>query len=37
MLSKEAAELSLSYAQAFSQTIEACFIDCACVDEGQRP
>jgi hypothetical protein len=33
MLSKQAAELSFSYAQPFGQTIDACFIDGACVDE----
>ena len=33
MLSKQAAQLSLSYAEAFGQAIDPRFIECACVDQ----
>ena len=36
MLSKQAAELSLSDAQAFGQAIDTRFVECACVDQRQR-
>ncbi len=37
MLSKQSAELSLSDAQAVGEPIDAPFIECASVDERQRP
>ncbi len=37
MLSKQAAELSLSDAQAFGQAIDTSFVECASVDQRQRP
>ena len=37
MLSKQAAELSLSDAQALGQAIDTRFVECACVDQRQRP
>ena len=37
MLSKQPAELSLSDAQAFGEPIDTAFIECASVDQRQRP
>ena len=37
MLSKQPAELSLSDAQAFGESIDAAVIECAPVDQRQRP
>ena len=37
VLSKQAAELSLSDAQALRQPTDAGFIECACVDQRQGP
>ena len=37
MLSKQPAELSLSDAQAFGESIDTAFIECASVDQRQRP
>ena len=37
MLSKQAPELSLSDAQALGQAIDTRLIECACVDQRQRP
>jgi hypothetical protein len=37
MLSKQPAELSLSDAQAPGQTIDTSVVECACVDQRQRP
>ena len=37
MLSKQPAELSLSDPQAFGEPIDTAFIECASVDQRQRP